>query len=286
MNLLFTVACLPALSAPGAPLVVNLPAGRDNTLFENTTGALSNGSGQFFFAGRTGQLTDSRRRGLIRFDVGAAIPAGSTIHGASLRLHMSLSVSGPVTTTLHRVTADWGESTSDAAGAEGTGAPSAPGDATWVHAFYPDSPWAAPGGAFEPAASGSTVVDLAVGDYSWAGTPAMIADVQGWLDVPAENFGWVVIADEAVIGGAKRFDSRENPDPLVRPVLVVEYLPPMLPGDANCDGQVDEADIDLFVQALLEPGAFGGCDLSRADVNGDGLLDAGDIPTLLQRIGV
>lgn len=49
------------------------------------------------------------------------------------------------------------------------------------------------------------------------------------------------------------------------------------PGDLNCSGSVDVADVPLFVEALLSPGTFGGCDISLADVNGDTLTDGRDI---------
>jgi hypothetical protein len=49
-----------------------------------------------------------------------------------------------------------------------------------------------------------------------------------------------------------------------------------LPGDMNCDGAVNVADIPLFVDALLATGSFGGCDISRADMNADALIDGRD----------
>ncbi|MFQ5424914.1 MAG: hypothetical protein ACE5F9_13170, partial [Phycisphaerae bacterium] len=51
-------------------------------------------------------------------------------------------------------------------------------------------------------------------------------------------------------------------------------------GDMNCDGQVNVPDIDLFVAALLNRGVIGQpfCDLTRADTNGDTLINGADIP--------
>ena len=51
----------------------------------------------------------------------------------------------------------------------------------------------------------------------------MVADVQDWLDNPANNFGWIVIGDESSSRTAKRFDSRENPTEGNRPQLTVNY---------------------------------------------------------------
>ena len=57
--------------------------------------------------------------------------------------------------------------------------------------------------------------------------------------------------------------------------------PAALPGDMNCDGTVDPADIDGFVLALLDPAgyatAYPNCDLNNADLNGDGSNDGADI---------
>ncbi len=54
-----------------------------------------------------------------------------------------------------------------------------------------------------------------------------------------------------------------------------------LPGDMNCDGAVDNGDIDAFALALLDPAAYAsaypGCDIGNGDVNEDGSIDNGDI---------
>jgi hypothetical protein len=47
-------------------------------------------------------------------------------------------------------------------------------------------------------------------------------------------------------------------------------------GDMNCDGALNIADIPLFVDALVDTGSFGGCDISRADMNGDTLINGHD----------
>ena len=60
------------------------------------------------------------------------------------------------------------------------------------------------------------------GGYTWGTTPQMVADVQTWLDKPATNFGWLLKGDETQ-RSAKRFDSKENGNSNVRPVLLVEY---------------------------------------------------------------
>lgn len=53
------------------------------------------------------------------------------------------------------------------------------------------------------------------------------------------------------------------------------------PGDMNCDGVVNNFDIDPFVLALTDPGAYAlqypDCDAANGDVNGDGVLNNFDI---------
>ncbi|MBL8879480.1 MAG: hypothetical protein JNG88_10205 [Phycisphaerales bacterium] len=53
------------------------------------------------------------------------------------------------------------------------------------------------------------------------------------------------------------------------------------PGDLNCDGSVNNFDIDPFVLALTDPTAyaaqFPGCDPLNGDINNDGLLNNFDI---------
>lgn len=209
---------------------VQLGPSKDNTLYESTTGSLSNGIGESFFAGRTAQ--PRIRRGLIAFDVGEAIPAGSTINSVRLTLHLSQTVSGPQPIGLHRVLADWGEGSTDANGGEGGGGPTTPGSATWVHRFSPDLLWATVGGHFAATSSASIFVN--VDEFNtWGSTLDLAADVQDWLDDPSNNFGWILIGNESVEMTAKRFDTREHLVPEFRPVLSVEFEPPP-PSNACC----------------------------------------------------
>ena len=61
------------------------------------------------------------------------------------------------------------------------------------------------------------------GTYGWS-SGQMVLDVQSWLDVPAGNLGWLLKGDESA-KSAKRFDSKDNGDSAVRPVLNVVYRP-------------------------------------------------------------
>ncbi|MCI0693320.1 DNRLRE domain-containing protein [candidate division KSB1 bacterium] len=212
---------------------VNIPAGRDNTLYENNNGALSNGAGEYFFVGRTG--SGERRRGLLFFDIAGNIPAGATINSVTLRLNMSRTISGSLLVGLHRASADWGEGTSNAVGEEGSGANSTTGDATWRHRFFNTSFWTNPGGDFVAMASAEQSIS-AIGFYTWGSTPEMVNDVQSWLDNPSNNFGWLLLGVEGSPSTAKRFDSRQNPNAASRPQLTVNYTGTVAVKD-NSSGQ-------------------------------------------------
>ena len=203
---------------------VQISVTKDNTLYENETGSSSNGAGEHFFAGKTN--SGFIRRALLAFDIAGNIPEGATIDSVTLKLTMSRTQAGPETVSLHRILADWGEGTSDAPGEEGNGADSTPDDATWIHTFFDTSFWTNVGGDFLDTISGSQTVED-TGLYTWGSTEQMVEIVQAWLDSPSENFGWILVGNEAADKTAKRFDSRENSVETNRPALVVSYTMPI-----------------------------------------------------------
>jgi hypothetical protein len=211
-------------------VTVIIPALKDNTLYEEL-GAngeyLSNGSGSFFFVGRTQDRTTAPisppelRRAVIAFDIAEYVPTGSKIESVRLTLFMSRTRVGATEVKIHKLLKDWGEGASNAETRpnEGAGAPADLGDATWVHTFYDADFWVKPGGHFVPSASATTSVVGQNASYSWE-SQRMVNDVQSWLNASVQNFGWILIADE-VNRSAKRFNSRENG--INPPTLTVTY---------------------------------------------------------------
>jgi glucose/arabinose dehydrogenase len=213
--------------------VLQLTANRDNTLFEDDEGDFSSGAGIYLFAGQTGPNgSEERRRLTLAFDL-SAIPAGSVVNSATLELTINRVPNGasPDLAYLHKLTAAWGEGSSDAGTPGGAGDVASPGDATWIHTFHDSSFWNQAGGDFvaTPSAiapfdgySGSTDVEESLFFTSGA---QIVADVQGWVNDPAGNFGWILLGDENTTKNARRFYSREasgsNPD--LVPVLTVDY---------------------------------------------------------------
>jgi len=222
---LWATAALLAVAAPALADQVTLEPLQDNTLCEDFPGARSNGMGSYFFAGRTGERPGlSLRRGLLAFDVAGAITGPATIDSAQLTLEMSKTVTGPVFVALHRVLGAWGEGRSNAPGAEGACANAQEGDATWLFTFWPTLMWNTTGGDFSADASATLSVD-GLGSYTWDSTPQMVADVQGWLDDPANNFGWLVLGDESTEQTTKRFNSVQNANEETRPRLTIQFSP-------------------------------------------------------------
>jgi hypothetical protein len=199
---------------------LTLGAALDATLIEDPRGELANGAGPALFVGRTSQSTGSLRRALLFFDVAAALPRGVEIESVELVLVLTPSHDPLASVSLHRVLSPWSEGPSASSG--GSGAQAQSDDATWLHTRYPSEFWALPGGDHAPDASGTAAVKEP-GIYSWPTTPALVADVQRWLDEPTSNHGWLLIGDESAPSTSKRFASRQEPNTDLQPRLRIEY---------------------------------------------------------------
>ncbi|TDH20878.1 DNRLRE domain-containing protein [Segetibacter sp. 3557_3] len=204
---------------------VVLTADKDNTIFSAFTGN-SNGAGEYLFVGRNAAANNnSVQRALVHFNLGT-IPANAVISSATLTVYTNRSAGGATSVELRRVSADWGEGTSDAAELETSGAPATTGDATWLQRLFPATPWATPGGTYSATSSGSTPVAAnirAMTAVAFTGA-GVVADVQSWINNPAGNFGWALVSsDENLSASVKRFISRNSTLAAQRPVLTITY---------------------------------------------------------------
>ena len=96
----------------------------DGTLYELEFDDSANGVGSQFFVGKTS--VGWRHRSVLKFDF-SSIPAGSTINSVSLSLSLDRAHGGSMATTVHRVSASWGEGASNAGNASnGAGAVAMP----------------------------------------------------------------------------------------------------------------------------------------------------------------
>ena len=204
--LLVIFSCVPVAVSQADTII--LSATKDNTLFNNSAGSVSNGTGTLF-AGLTGNAGPGALRALLSFDLESDIPAGATITGVELALNVLQAGpgSGGDSFSLHRVEQDWGEGTSNAA--TGIGATSTSRDATWVHTFFDSATWNSPGGDYDSEPSAAQIIG-GPGVATWDSTLGLVADAQGWLDDPSSNFGWILIGDESLGKSARQFDSRES----------------------------------------------------------------------------
>jgi 6-phosphogluconolactonase (cycloisomerase 2 family) len=73
----------------------------------------------------------------------------------------------------------------------------------------------------------------------------------------------------------------------IAPRSIAAWTPP-ISGDMDCDGDLDVADIDAFVLALVNPPSWAGtypyCNINRGDMNGNGLVDGADIQLFVDAI--
>lgn len=224
INRILTIIVLLLIALPVAAQVDTLliyPS-RDNTLYESDEGNLSNGQGEYLFIGRTNQPLI--RRALLHFDVAGELPEDARVLSAELHVNVSNAVGGSQPATVHEVLRSWGEGDSKASGPEGEGGVAAAGDATWLHAFFPDDNWEMPGGDYAGAILAETTIDL-VGPYKFESTGALVLLVQDWQANPGTNFGIMIRGNETQQRVAKRLDSRLNPVEDNRPRLLIEYEP-------------------------------------------------------------
>ncbi|QDT71580.1 PEP-CTERM sorting domain-containing protein [Lacipirellula limnantheis] len=290
--MLAAVAALPGRQ-PAMAMTMTLGAKQDATMFQNNPDNGS-GGGNGLFAGTNGAQT-SPRRALIAFDVAAGLPSSVVIHDVELTLFLgqfpNVGAVASSTIGLHPVTSSWGEGLTqlqtppnDTFGGLGQGAAALDGDVTWNNRFHSattPTAWTNPGGDFEPTSSASTVVtrNLNTG-YVWNSTDALIDDVQGWLDAPQSNFGWMLKnADEVTPATFRGFYSSQTATPQLRPHLTVSFS---LPGDFDHNDAVDAADLAAWQSNV---GLGSGALHSQGDADLDGDVDGGDFLVWQRQVG-
>lgn len=200
---------------------------KDNTLFsepdgyQSISGYPSDARG-YLYAGQTGtNFGPYIRRALVSFDVASQLPTGAVIQSAQLVLRATKQ--GPssfgTSVTLHRLTETWGEGTSENP-SNGTGAQATTGDATWVRRFFDTQSWTTAGGSFN--ATPSATAAYIYPTTTFASTAQMVSDVQGWVNSPSTNAGWMFRGDETIEESVVQYASlQKGPTP---PTLNLTYL--------------------------------------------------------------
>ena len=195
------------------------------------------GSASWITAGIT--QNGNTNRALLKFDVAAALPAGSTIIDVGVNVWVTRQpVDGYAEAlfSLRRMLRPWGEGANpDPPSSPGLGLPALPGDATWTHAFHDTNAWTIPGGLegvdYSASFSSAALISGVRAEAYFFESGGAIADVQLWLDHPEQNFGWM-LKSESEEGlearfTARRFGSRELQDEFASPQLIINYLPPI-----------------------------------------------------------
>ena len=251
---------------------LGLNPAKDNTLIEEASGAASNGAGDLFVG-----LNDDMnmiRRGLLDFDIAGNVPAGATINSIELTMWVNRTKVGDRDIGLHQVMAEWGEAGS-AGNGEGDAAQT--GDATWLHTFYSDQFWSNSGGDFSPTTSAVQTIGTKDAFYTWNSTLQMVADVQGWLDNPDTDHGWLLQGDETQ-RSSKRFDSRESSNADRWPLLTIDYTEAVsIPDVSIGDVTITEGDTGtVTAQFDVTLSAASGDTVTVDFATADGTAVAGD----------
>ena len=136
------------------------------------------------------------------------------------------------------MTDSWGAGTTGSGnttiGGTGAGFTANPGDATWTSRAFGTTLWTTAGGDYNHSTVSATAAvgtTLNVG-YTWGSTTQLVADVQGWLNTPSSNFGWILInQDETDAKTARVFYTLQESTAAFQPALAITYT---IPEPASC----------------------------------------------------
>lgn len=174
------------------------------------------GAADSFIVG--GLVTGSPNRAILAFDISAHVPAGAIINSVTLQLtDLSRSAGSESDFGLHRQMTLWTEGTGLGLG------PASPGEVTWNSRAQGVEAWSVGGGlsGTDFAATASGTLNTGDGSLIFNSTASLVADVQAWLNSPAQNFGWMLLSSgETISRTARRIASREHSS---APLLTIEY---------------------------------------------------------------
>lgn len=206
-----------------AAQTVTLKAVADTTLFESSP---NNNMGSEPTMNSGQRRKGGRTRGLVRFDL-SAIPSDAIVTSAALTLGVVKSPSGGANSTfdLRRVLVLWGEG---AKTGQGGGSLATANEATWNSRLHSVTTWASPGGQIGADFSSTISASKSVSGNASYVFMNLASDVQGWLNSPASNNGWVFSSQsETTPTTIRRFGTREAPSSA--PSLRIDFvLPPRI----------------------------------------------------------
>jgi hypothetical protein len=213
----------------GAGSITLIPSA-DTSLIE--IAPTNNNGGQAWLLSGKIQNDVYRVRALMKFDF-STLPTNAIVLSARVTIEVTRQPGDGLANApfgLYRMLRSWGEGDKVATTVPGQGLPASPGEATWGHAFFPTNAWSVPGGASgvdfsDVESTFQFIYGTGQSPYRFESTPELVADVQGWVNNPQINYGWMLLCDdEATIFTARRFGSREDPN--APPLLEIEYFVP------------------------------------------------------------
>src|SRR5882724_6273685 len=201
-----------ALTNTFADTITNMPIGDSG--IEQHSPDLNLGSATMVVAGALGASAGFEiRRALFQFNLQRQIPASSTINSVTLRVSVVFKLPlSPASSNfdLRRMLQPWAEN-----------------EVTW-NSRLSGVQWDTPGASAPSDGAGvasSSVLVVGLGNYTFPSTPALVADVQAWVNDPTSSFGWLLLSEkETTPRTARHFATRE--DSVHSPQLVINFTPP------------------------------------------------------------
>jgi hypothetical protein len=192
---------------------VEVPVSADTSLMEWTPDFNLGGQSDLPAGTLGANAGTMRSRVLLRFDL-REFPAGLRVESAFVRWEVTREpVVPPVASFgLHRVLVGWeeGQGSGNLPGGERAVA----GESTWGSQAFGTSNWSEPGmgsGVDYEVLPDATEEVSGLGMYEFEVGAQGVATVQGWIEDPSRNHGWLLRTDdESVARSARRWGSREG----------------------------------------------------------------------------
>jgi hypothetical protein len=235
----------------------------------------SGGGNDGVFVGTINQ--GGHRRALMWFDL-TEIPLGSIVESVTLDMWVDRSGAdfGDFNLSLHRLLKDWNAGTVVGAVEGGFGGPANEGDATWDSNLHSQSIWDDSGADFESAASATAAAGRSGDQVTWSGGD-LLSNVQGWINAPGMNFGWLIRSEiEGQLQRVKKLHSAEAAT--MRPRLTI-VTGPAPETDVNDDGSTNVIDMQKAINVVLQLEED-----PRADVDFSGSTNIIDVQIIINTI--
>lgn len=174
-------------------------AGTLDTYIWDTSPTTNRGTETTFVVDTAVGVETDQRKGLLKFDI-STIPVGSTVVGAYLDLWISAEGQG---FKMHRMLISWDESStynSLSGGVDNDGVDAA----VAIDA--------------QNAINLDTIVSVTLK------TNLALSTIQGWVNDPSTNYGWLLEQISSATGDGLQFDSRQSITASRRPKLTIRYV--------------------------------------------------------------